>query len=346
MDLAHLPVSHTRSKRPAPSLPQLALSLTSPLSLGGFAGVAQPSGLATTFHAPSLVVNTLPPRFGGACPLPSMCSSSACRLTSVPVSHPFSDGMLNFYVTPTTPGSCLLLVRNPIKVKGVAGLVFRTLPRWAHHIRQNGILDDDTSFLAAGERALADAMGGADSGVGGATDTQNGSAVPSSASSSFARACCLAAQDFYVLTFRAWAARFAGGGPWGSPLSAQRAVPHTVLQTRLPTRADFVDRVASHLALCASCRGAADTFALTRAFASAAAAILLAASVGAAAAAATVSSSSPLSPAACVAALCGAVCGLVALLSHRLVEALRSGPLIPPRNRVPLSRERVRAARK
>ncbi len=137
-------------------------------------------------------------------------------------SKQFGRTLTVVYATPIGKGKCRLFARFPFQFSSkIPALAISLTPRWYSHLGQNMILEDDQIFLHYQERYLAQQGG----------DTTKAFYLPTQA-------------DRFVFELRQWADRFKA-----DPFPGQVLPPPQ-------TKAQLLDRYASHTKDCASCRGA------------------------------------------------------------------------------------------
>lgn len=214
------------------------------------------------------------------------------------------------YATPSAPGRVRLLARFPFKFNAaLPRLVISKAPRWLQHLGQNGVLEDDQIMLHVQERAVqADLAAG----------------------KTYAQACFMPlASDAYVIAFRTWLQRFAGGAPaWPAGMAA--ALPPVA-----EVKEALLDRYNSHTKNCTSCMKALAGVRAARAAAvavGAIAALVVSGTLAAAALLAGGATALPLKAAAIAAAVVVAALAAWARLGG-LEQQFMQGPYPPPRNR-------------
>lgn len=239
---------------------------------------------------------------------------------------PSFQNITSVYATPVAPGKCRLFVRNQLKFGSpLPGLVFKLLPDWMTHVSNHTVLEDDQIFLHKGEElAVARGMG--------ERPMAQVYHMPG-------------ASDAFVVAFRNWIDREAGGGPFGH-------MDKKWLQAageRLPQK-QLLERFHSHTENCKSCSKALAQVASARWWAKALAAACVvgfaiaaswaAAGSGAATAATAAAAVDALkaTSAARVAAGLLAAAAALGLLARKLATTQQSfleGSYPPPRNTKP-----------
>lgn len=212
LDASHIPYTHHKTVGKRENAAPMTMDL---LESGkqGFRGIwpegprkGQLGTQHTTFVAPSLMYHDL-------------------------TSKQFGRTLTVVYATPIRKGECRLFARFPFKFASkLPGAFIKLTPRWATHIGNNRVLEDDQIFLHIQERMLEKA------GVRGAAP---GGDRP------YAQACYLPTQaDRYVMAFRKWITDFQADPFPGEPLPPEWS-----------TEA-LMDRYHSHTQHCGSCRPA------------------------------------------------------------------------------------------
>ncbi|KAH7622547.1 hypothetical protein Ndes2526B_g03378 [Nannochloris sp. 'desiccata'] len=164
------------------------------------------------------------------------------------------------YGVPTTPGRCRLIVRQPFKFKNkLIRKAFGIMPQFMGHLGNLSVLDDDNIFLHLQERESVER---------GLTEKPIGQVYYMPGSS-----------DAYVMAFRGWLDRIAGGGPFGPQNAAWLAAAGPRL-----SKTELLDHYHSHTENCSICRTALARLKVVRA---AAAVLAVGGSVTAVAAAVT-----------------------------------------------------------
>ncbi|MCG9889454.1 MAG: Rieske 2Fe-2S domain-containing protein [Thermosynechococcaceae cyanobacterium MS004] len=139
-------------------------------------------------------------------------------------SKQFGRTLTVVYAVPIRKGECRLIARFPFKFASPwPGRFIRLTPTWYSHISQNAILEDDQIFLHFQERYL-EAAGGSDR-------LSKAFFLPTKA-------------DLFVSQLHQWLREFQADPFPGQPLPP--ALP----------KAQLLERYHSHVAHCASCRGA------------------------------------------------------------------------------------------
>jgi phenylpropionate dioxygenase-like ring-hydroxylating dioxygenase large terminal subunit len=139
-------------------------------------------------------------------------------------SKQFGRTLTVVYAVPVSKGKCRLIARFPFKFSSPwPGRFIRLTPTWYSHISQNAILEDDQIFLHFQERALEKA--------GGSDHLSKAFYLPTKA-------------DLFVSQLHRWLKDFQAD-----------PFPGHSLPSALP-KAQLLDRYSSHVAHCASCRGA------------------------------------------------------------------------------------------
>jgi phenylpropionate dioxygenase-like ring-hydroxylating dioxygenase large terminal subunit len=139
-------------------------------------------------------------------------------------SKQFGRTLTVVYAIPIRKGQCRLIARFPFKFSSPwPGRFIRLTPTWYSHINQNAILEDDQIFLHFQERYL-EAAGGSDR-------LSKAFYLPTKA-------------DLFVSQLHRWLQEYQA-----NPFPGQ-SLPSALAKTQL------LDRYSSHVAHCASCRGA------------------------------------------------------------------------------------------
>ncbi len=139
-------------------------------------------------------------------------------------SKQFGRTLTVVYAVPISKGKCRLIARFPFKFASPwPGRFIRLTPTWYSHISQNAILEDDQIFLHFQERALEMA--------GGSNRLSKAFYLPTKA-------------DLFVSQLHQWLKDYQA-----DPFPGQSLPPAT-------PKAQLLDRYSSHVAHCASCRGA------------------------------------------------------------------------------------------
>ena len=136
------------------------------------------------------------------------------------------------YGVPTTEGRCRLIVRQPFKFKNtLIRKLFGIAPAFWGHLGNLSVLDDDNIFLHLQEREAVER---------GLTEKPIGQVyyMPG-------------ASDAYVVTFRNWLERWAGGGPFGPQNKEWLA-----RAGRRLTQDELLEHYHSHTEKCSICRTA------------------------------------------------------------------------------------------
>lgn len=228
------------------------------------------------------------------------------------------------YGVPTTPGRCRLFVRQPFRFKNkIVRKLFGIMPEFMSHLGNLNVLDDDNIFLHWQEREAVKQ---------GLNEQPIGKVYYMPGPS-----------DAYVVAFRTWLERVAGGGPFG---------PQNVawLQAAGPRLSDaqVLDHYHSHTEHCKICQTALQRITLLRAAAAVVAALGAVVAVAAAtvhyavsrlpaatAYAAALPATSALLPVIAVAAGVAAVAAAVWAWCSKTLPRFYSGTHPPPRNTVP-----------
>ena len=214
---------------------------------------------------------------------------------------------------PSAPGRVRLMARFPFRFNAaLPRLVIKYAPRWVQHLGQNGVLEDDQIVLHKQERYLQAQL---------------------DAGKSYSQACYMPlAMDAYVLAFRDWLLRFAGGAPaW--PAGTSTALPPVV-----EVREALLDRYNSHTRNCTSCMRALRGVRAARTAALAAGVLAALLVTGSLAAAALVAGGAPAAQAPLKAAATGLGAALLSLFAWLRLNALESAFIIgayPPRRNAP-----------
>jgi phenylpropionate dioxygenase-like ring-hydroxylating dioxygenase large terminal subunit len=141
-------------------------------------------------------------------------------------SQQFGRTMTVVYATPTTPGSCRLFARFPFKFpKGniFPSVIFKFSPQWYSHIGQHTILEDDQIFLHHQERYLEQ--------QGGVANFKQAFYLPTKA-------------DLFVFEFRQWVNHYQAELFPNTPLPPAQSKPQ------------LLDRYHAHTINCRSCSAA------------------------------------------------------------------------------------------
>jgi phenylpropionate dioxygenase-like ring-hydroxylating dioxygenase large terminal subunit len=297
LDVAHVPFVHhlTVSNRANAAPVDLAVSSPGGVTAAGFEGLWQ-EGPRRGKLGPQATRFVAPSLMYHSLSAPSLGTT----LTVV-------------YAVPSSPGRVRLLARFPFNFQfWLPRLIISKSPRWVQHLGQNGVLEDDQIMLHKQERYLA-----------GALDASSGN---------FAKACYLPlAMDAYVIAFRDWLARCAGGAPaWAPGVAA-------ALPAAEPVREALLDRYNSHTRHCTSCLRALAGVRAARTAAVALGAVAALAASGCLAAAALLSGDAAAARQPLQLAAAGIAAALGALLAWVRLGALEAkfiqGPYPPPRNK-------------
>lgn len=163
------------------------------------------------------------------------------------------DTLTVVYAVPIAPGRCRVISRFPFRFKSsLPRTLFPLIPGWIAHPGANTTLEDDQIFLHKGEREMvqeyiAKRPAGADT-LEDVRDASGGVLL--------GKICYIpTTADNFVLAFRRWLDRHAGGGPFGP---FDRAFARAIGPEK--TMEELLDRYHSHTIICKSCSGALRNF--------------------------------------------------------------------------------------
>ncbi|CAI5490449.1 unnamed protein product [Closterium sp. Naga37s-1] len=163
---------------------------------------------------------------------------------------------LCLYMTPSAPGSSIVVSLQMLK-RGDGKKMGFPLPPWSVHLRQHQIYDGDAYFLHCQERTLQhweqqqQQQQGAQ-GEGNEGDSELGAG--SGRGSGWRAFYMPTSSDLFVVAFRQWLAKYAGGAVAYPPAFSGVSLPHKPAPKEV-----VLDRMASHTAHCTSCSSALAT---------------------------------------------------------------------------------------